>query len=119
MKRVGGIIEVKLDGEIVRFKGECTYSVNQRKRSPVIGSDGVHGYSDEPKVCFIEGKITDSLDFDTQRLFAMENVTVTASLANGKVISLPGGWYAGEGEGSTSEGEIDFRFESDLGEEIR
>ena len=111
-KRVGGIIEIKLDGRILDAKGDFTYNLGLPKREAVMGSDGVHGYKETPQVAFIEGIITDRDDLDLKDLLASKEVTVTLTLANGKTIVLRDAWYANEGTGNTAEGEIPFRFES-------
>ncbi len=110
-QRRGGIIQVQVDGEIQDAKGEFTYNLGAPKRKPIIGSDRPHGFTEEPQVPFIEGEITDRLDLDLKKLLLTTGATVILSLANKKVISLRGAYYAGEGTGHTAEGNIGVRFE--------
>lgn len=112
MARIGGVISVRMNGEQVRAKGSWEFGLGQPMREAVIGADAPHGYKETPQVAFISGATSDHADLDLQALFAAEDVTVTLELATGKTIVLRNAWFAGEGTGSTEEGEIAVRFES-------
>ncbi len=116
--RVGGLIQVQTGGVIQNAKGDFDYNIGRPIRKAVVGSDGVHGYTEEAQPAFIEGKITDRGDLDLNALVMMKDVTVTLAAANGKVIVLRNAWYAGEGTVNTGEGEIVVRYESKIGEEV-
>lgn len=116
--RRGGIVFLSVNGELQEAKGEFTYDLGAPKRSPVVGADGVHGFSEEPKPAFIEGKITDRKTLDLAAMTRVEDATVTLELANGKTVVLRNAWYAADGVGNSKEGEIDFRFEAKQGEEV-
>ncbi len=118
-ERKGGIIFVKIDGEIQDAKGNFTYNLGMPKREAIVGSDTVHGFKETPQVAFIEGEITDRQTLDLEKLLRTEDATITLELANGKVISLRNAWYAGDGTGNTDEGNIAVRFEGKSGEEIK
>ena len=118
-RRVGGVILFKLDGEIFQAKGEFTYDIGAPKRDAVVGSDGVHGFKEMPKVPFIEGALTDSDQLNLTSLLNFRDGTATLELANGKVIVLREAYYAGDGQVKTDEGEINLRIEGVRGEEIR
>lgn len=119
MAAVGGIIQFRVDGTLYDAKGDFTYSLAGEKRTGVMGSDGrPHGYRSEGRMPFIEGKITDRGNLAVAGLQAITDATVTLNLANGKTIVLGNAWYAGEGQISTAEGEIDVRFEGMEAEEI-
>lgn len=117
--RRGGIIFLKINGEIYSAKGNFTYNIGAPKRDAIVGADAIHGYKEVPQIPFIEGEITDNPNVDLELLVKTENATVTLELANGKVISLREAWYAGEGTGNTEEGNIGARFEAISGEEIK
>lgn len=119
MARIGGKIFIKADGFQYRAKGNWTYNLGKDKKEKVVGMDGVHGTKVTPQVPFIEGTITDGPDISAEQLLEIENATVTLELANGKIISLSGADFSGEGNITTEEGEIDARFEGDRAEEIR
>lgn len=116
--RVGGIIELKIDGAIYNAKGNFTYNIGRPKRDAVVGSDAVHGYKETPQVAFIEGEITDGPDIALDKLVTVEDATVYLRLANSKLIVLREAWYASEGTGNTDEGNIGVRFEGKSGEEV-
>jgi len=118
-RRVGGILLLKIDGELFQAKGEFTYNINPNKRESVVGQDGVHGFSETPKMLFIEATITDNDELDLEQLLAIRDATVTIELANGKVIVLREAFYAADGDVTSSEGEIQVRFEGISGEEVR
>ena len=112
MDRLGGIINLQIDGENYRAKGEFTYGLGIPKKEAVVGTDGVHGFKETPQVAFCEGEVTDSRELDHIGLASLSNVTVTLELGNGKVIVLREAWQAGDASGHTEEGNIDVRFES-------
>lgn len=117
--RVGGIIFIKADGVQYRAKGSWTYNLGKLKKEGISGADGMHGYKAMPQVPYIEGTITDDSEISLEQLLEMDDATVTLELANGKVISLSKAWFAGEGNVSTEEGEIEARFEGMECDEIR
>jgi len=119
MARIGGKILVKADGKQYRAKGSWTYNLGKDKKEKVVGMDGVHGTKVTPQVPFIEGAITDSGTLSVEALLDLEDATIILELANGKIISLAGADFAGDGNVTTEEGEIEARFEGDSAEEIR
>lgn len=109
--RLGGKISISKNGTRLDAKGNYTYNLGVDKREAIVGSDRVHGYSEKPQTPFIEGEITDSANLNLRELAETTDATITLELANGKVITLREGWYAGEGTGNTEEGNIGVRFE--------
>jgi hypothetical protein len=118
MARVGGIIQLKVDGEGYLAKGSFTYNIGQPKREAVIGSDSVHGYKELPQTSFIEGVITDTQDLDLEALLNVTNATVTLELANGKIAVVERAFFVSDGNVTTEEGEIAVRFEGEDGREV-
>lgn len=116
--RVGGIIELKIDGSIMSAKGNFTYNIGRGKKEAVIGADAVHGYKETPQVAFIEGEVTDRGSLSLESLVSITDATVYLRLANGKIIVLREAWYAADGTGNTDEGNIGVRFEGMSGEEV-
>ena len=111
---IGGRIELSIDGEVYDAKGDFTYNLGADKREGVVGSDGVHGFKSSPQLPFIEGAITDrgTLDLSSVlRLGEEGDVTATLALANGKTVVLRSAWYAGDGNVTTAEGEVQLRLE--------
>lgn len=120
-KRVGGVVELKIDGNQYRVKGNFTYGLGKNQREAIVGHDGVHGYKELPTVPFIEGEITDAPELSLDRLANVTDATVTLSLANGKVIALREAWFTNPDglTAQTEEGVITFRMEGLQAEEIR
>ena len=119
MNRVGGLIEVLVNGERLSARGSWTFSAGTEVREGIVGADRVHGYKSMPRVPFIEGEITDRQNLRLQALAKSENVTVTLRLANGKAMVLRNAWVAGETTGNTEEGNVSVRFEGLSIEEVR
>lgn len=117
-QRRAGKISLQIDGEIFDAKGSFEYSLGGEKRTSIVGSDKVHGYSAMPKVAYIKGEITDRQELDVKAMTELSDVTVTLNLANGKTIVLYNAWYVGEGVGNSEEGNIEFNFEGNNAEEI-
>ena len=117
--RVGGLIALKINGDLEKAKGNFTYNLGAPKRDGVIGADVVHGYKEVVQIPFIEGEITDHRGMSLEALLLTDEATITLELANGKVIALREAWYAGEGTGNTEEGNVAVRFEGLSAEEIR
>ena len=117
-RRVGGIIFVKVNGELYNAKGDFSYNLGALRREPVVGMDSVHGFKESPQIPFIEGTFTDSDELDLETLLNVRDATVTLNLANGKTVVLSEAWFASEGAVSTGEGEIEVRFEGIRAEEF-
>lgn len=117
--RVGGVIFLKIAGQQQRVKGSWTYNLGIAKREAVVGSDSVHGYKEMPQAPFIEGTITDDGTVSMEELLKTADETIILELANGKVISLNNAWFAGDGNFTTEEGELEARFEGLTADEIR
>lgn len=111
MGRVGGVIEVQVNGQRVSAKGSFSYNLGTPVKTAVVGADNVHGFSEVPQAPMIEGATTDSEDLDTKALTEISNATVVVRLATGKTVVLREAWYAGDGVGTTEEGEFPLKFE--------
>lgn len=117
--RVGGLIFVKVNGDVLKAKGAFTYNLGSPKREAVLDAGGgVAGYKESPQVPYIEGAATDSDSLDLKGILETKDATVTLELANGKTIVLRQAYYAGDGEVGTEEGELQIRFEGFSAEEI-
>lgn len=117
-KRIGGIIFFKVDGAQFSAKGEFSYNLGVPKKTMVAGSDSIHGFKEEPQVPYIEGAVTDNDELDLAALQSVRDATVTLQLANGKVVVLEFAVYASDGVVTTSEGQIEARFEGLRASEI-
>lgn len=117
-QRRAGLIQLQVNGEIFDAKGSFNYNLGRPKREAIVGADRTHGYKEMPQVAFIEGAITDSGTLDLDSLATGKDLTVNLTLANGKLVVLNDAWFAGEGTGSTEEGEIAVRWEGVSAEEV-
>lgn len=117
-QRRGGIIQLQVNGEVYRAKGNFTYNLGRPMREAIVGADVVHGYKEMPQVGFIEGEITDGADLSLDTLVSITQATVTLTLANSKIIVMHDAYFAAEGTGNTEEGNIGVRFEG-RGEEVQ
>jgi len=117
--KIGGLIYLKVDGQLLKAKGSFTFNLGIPKREAVMDAGGgVAGYKETPQVPYIEGAITDYDELDVSQLLKTKDSTVTLDLANGKTIVLRNAYYAADGNVTTEEGEIEIRFEGLSAEEV-
>jgi hypothetical protein len=105
---IAGILELKLNGEVLNAKGNFTYNLGEDKSDPIVGADRVHGFMEKPQAPRIEGEITDDSELDAKAIVGIKNASVALTLRNGKMISLTGARYTGEGDIQTEESNIPF-----------
>jgi len=117
-QRVAGIAFLKIDGDLYPLRGNFTVSPSAVERAGIAGQDYIHGFAETPRVPFIEGDISTDPAVSVDTLEAMENVTVTAELANGKIYVLREGWCRSALELNTREGMMRVRWEGVSCDEI-
>jgi len=117
-RRVGGIIQLELDGARLFAKGAFEYDLGVAAKESVVGMDGFHGFKETPKPARISGQITDAPELDLEALLNTRNATVKLSLANGKTVVMREAFYAGDNTANTEEGEIEVAFEGPSAEEF-
>lgn len=119
--KIGGIVNIKTNGDLLKVKASVTYNLGYPKRVPIIGGDGkVHGYKEEPQTAFIKGDFTITGSDDVKKIIETDEATITAELNNGKTIVLRNAWCVTEGEVETDEGKLSLEFNStEKGEEIK
>ena len=110
---IGGVADVKANGEMLRVKGSLNLGTGNEKRTAVTGSttQGVLGYNVEPGVPYAEGKLVLGDGFDPIALTKLDDATITIALETGQTFTLFNAWYAGEATIDTQEGEFSARFE--------
>jgi len=119
-QRRAGTIFLKVDGRQYEAVGNFEYNLGTPKRETLMGSSGPQGYKETPQPAFIAGEIRDSKDLSIKDMAALDDVTATLQLANGKTIVLKQAYYVGEANANSDEGNVPFRLESSLpGEEIK
>lgn len=111
MGRVGGKIFVATNGSRVKAKGSFTWNLGADKREMIVGSDEVHGHKEMPQTPYLEGMVTVDSQTDIRGLVEGEDLTVTCELASGQTFVLREAVFAGDGAGTTEEGELPVRWE--------
>jgi len=117
-RRIAGIAYVFVDGRQYPLRGGLTISTDTIERTGVAGQDGVHGFTETPRVPWIEGDFSDLGDLSLMQLQAMCDATVTAELANGKVYILRNAWTSAAREFNAADGQTSIRFEGMAAEEM-
>jgi hypothetical protein len=110
-QRVAGIAYVKVDGQNIPARGNFVIHPNKVERTGIAGQDGVHGYSEMPRVPAIEGDITTDPGIAIGDLLDIKDATVQIECANGMVYVLRNAWQAGMMDLNTVEGSAKIRWE--------
>ena len=117
--RRAGTLFFKVNGRQYDVKGNFTYNLGAPKRTPMVGPDRVHGYSEMQQVAKVEGEITDEGGLDLKStLFLLDEAVVTLELANGKNAVFREAWYAGDGDIGTEQANVQVLIHAKSGEEI-
>ena len=115
--RVGTIV-FKIDGTQYALAGDFTLNPGVKRKEELIGPDGSIAFKESFQAAVLEGTIRDRADLDVKKLLALEDVTVTAELANGKAWVLANATQTGEGSLDSAEGAIQVRFAAERAEEL-
>jgi len=119
-QRIGGIIQVQVDGTVLRAKGDFEVNIGGVERTEVMGSDGtLHGYTEKPIPAYIQGAITDDGTLDIAAAKAVRDSTVTLRLGNGKTVSLAHAFYSAPGKQTTAESELEVKWVGEVGTEVK
>jgi hypothetical protein len=116
--KIGGTAFLKVDGGQLPLRGNFNVSPSAVERNMIAGQDYVHGYTELPRVPYIEGDISLHPDVSLEDLEAMTNVTVTAELLNGRVYVLKEAVCRSGLVGNTKDGQVPVRWEGTSCEEI-
>jgi len=116
--RIAGIAFMKVNGQQYPLRGNFTVSPSQFERAGIAGQDYVHGYSELPRVPWIEGDVSLVPEFSIEQLDVITNATVTAELANGHNYVLREAWCKSALELNTHDGQVRVRFEGISCDEI-
>lgn len=117
-RRIAGVAYVFVDGRQYPLRGNLTISIDTIERTGVAGQDGIHGFTETPRVPWIEGDFSDIGGLSLLTLQAMCDVTVTAELANGKQYVLRNAWTSTAREFNAADGQATVRFEGMGAEEL-
>ena len=120
VKPIGGYADVRVNDRSLLFRGEMTWNFQTFQKAGVAGRDGrMHGYTKSPQVPYIEGEFTHDGTLTTRELEAIEDATVSVTLATGAQLVLRGAYVAGEVTPGADEGKVKIRFEGEAGEELK
>ena len=111
MGRIAGTAYIKVDGNQYSLGGTLTVSTDLYEREGMAGLSGIAGYTEKPRVPFIECEFYNTENLSLAALQAITNATVTAELANGTTYVLRNAWTAGARELNAAEGTVTVRFE--------
>jgi hypothetical protein len=117
-QRIAGIAFLSVNGNPLALRGNFTVSPTRLERAGIAGQDFVHGFSELPRVPFIQGDVSLMPDMSVEDLDDIDNGTVVAQLANGKNYVLSEAWRAATSELNTREGLTPVRFEGVACEEF-
>jgi len=109
--RIAGIAFLKVDGSQYPLKGNFTVSPSSVERTGIAGQDYVHGYSELPRVPYIEGDVSLVPELSMENVENIVDATVTAELANGKNYVLRNAWCKSAFELQSHDGQVRIRFE--------
>lgn len=116
---VAGTAFLKVDGSQYPLKGSFTVSPSAVERAGIAGQDGVHGFSELPRVPYIEGDVSSLPGVSLEDIERVTDATVTAELINGSVYVLRAAWCRSAFELNTHDGQFRVRFEGVSCDEIQ
>lgn len=116
--RIAGVAYLKVDGNQYPLRGNFTVSPSAVERAGIAGQDYVHGYSELPRVPFIEGDVSLVPELSMEDVQAVVDATVTAELANGRTYVLRQAWTRAALELNTHDGQVRIRFEGTSCDEL-
>lgn len=117
-QRVAGVAYLKINGNQYPLRGNLTVSPSPVERAMIAGQDYVHGYSELPRVPYIEGDLTTVPGLSVEAIAAMVDVTVTAELANDSTFVLRSAACRAALEINAREGQFRARWEGVQCDEI-
>src|SRR5260221_8032194 len=116
--KIGGTAFCKVNGPQLPLRGSFLVSPSAVERAMVAGQDYVHGYTELPRVPFIEGDFSTLPEVSLEQIEAQVNVTVTAELLNGKVYVLKEATVKSAFEVNTRDGQFRAGWEGTSCDEI-
>jgi hypothetical protein len=115
---VAGTAFLKIDGNQMPLRGSFVVSPSAVERAGIAGQDYVHGYSELPRVPYIEGDVTTRAEVSLEQMELITNSVVTAELINGHTYVLREAWCKSAFELNTHDGQFHVRFEGTLCDEM-
>lgn len=113
-----GTVAVRVNGDVLRLRGNVTYSLGGLVREAVEGPVGLAAFKVSGMAPFVEVETVDASDVDLAALQDMQDATVTLQLRNSKTIVLNGASVVGQLEVSSEDGGFTVRFVGSSAKEI-
>lgn len=107
---VGGVAYFKANGMQYTLRGELMIQPNSTQNEWDVNADNTTYFTQKPLVPFMQMKIGDSGGLSIQQLAALQGITITAELLNGKVYTLQGASPWGDFTLDAIKGEITGKF---------
>lgn len=108
---LAGTASVTVDGATYLVSANFKYSPGKKTRESLTGMDGVHGYKEKYRAPSIAMQMRDWGGLTVADVNDMTNVTVVASLANGKTVIGRNMWSVEDQEVDSEEAVFDVKFE--------
>ena len=83
---IAGTAQITVDGQTYQLEGDLKYMPSTVKRESLLGMDGFHGFKETHVAGSISMTLRDAGSLSVGDFNTMDNVTVVASLANGKTV---------------------------------
>jgi hypothetical protein len=116
--RIAGFMEITQNGTKLRAAGAFSYDLGLPKREGIVGPDAHHGYSEKPKIPYIEGMIIVDPNLSITDICSTTGASIVLTLATGKQIMLGDAYYSGDGTGDTEGGTLQVRFDGMRANEV-
>ena len=117
-KRVAGTAFITMDGAQLALRGNLMVSLSKVERTGIAGMDRTHGYTEKPRVQYIEGDFTLVEGTSIEQLDNITDATIVAQLANGNSYSLFEAWTKAAHELNAEQGQVRIRWEGMDGSEF-
>lgn len=109
--RLAGTADLSVDGQTYLVSGDFEYNPGLVSRESLAGMDQVHGYGEKPNVPHISCTLRDSGGLSVAALNAMTDVSISATLANGKVIVGRNMWTVESQTAKAADANIEVKWE--------
>lgn len=116
MAKVAGTAFITIDGVQYSLRGNMNISLGNAHRETVVGLDQYHGIKEIPEAGTIECDLTDQPTLDLNILEALDNITVTVELINGKTATLRNATQMNHLTLNAEDGKMTVKFEGPSGE---
>ncbi|MCQ4765032.1 phage tail tube protein [Cloacibacillus evryensis] len=117
-RKIAGVITLTVDGVKQACAGNFKYNLGTPNRTTLVGQDGVHGFSEEPRAPWIEGDLRNTKGFDVKAFYEKEGIDAQLKLCTGETFVFIDGWVNGDGTVDTKEATIPFRFDAMSAEKV-